>query len=84
MYKTTILEPDKAYKLTRRGTGSSPLPDSMTVFIDKDKGRIVRIEYLDVNEEKVTLVILKESFPTACDDTKFVPHFPDSVETVKM
>jgi outer membrane lipoprotein-sorting protein len=84
LYKTTILVPDTAYKLTRKGTGSSSLPDSMTVFIDKHKGRIVRIEYLDVNEEKVTIVILKESFPASCDETRFAPHFPDSVETVKM
>jgi outer membrane lipoprotein-sorting protein len=83
-FKTTILQPDRVYRLTRKGTGSSPLPDSMTVFIDKNKGRIVRIEYLDVNEEKVTIVILKESFPAACDEARFVPHFPDTVETVKM
>ncbi len=84
LYKTTILESDKVYKLTRREKSAGSLPDSMTVTIDKSKGRIVRIDYFDINDERVSIVLLGESVLKTCDDSKFVPNFPDSVETVKL
>lgn len=84
LYKTTILESDKQYKLTRRGKSAGSLPDSMTVTIDKSKGRIVKIEYFDINEERVSIVLLKESLLEKCDESRFMPNFPDSVETVKL
>jgi outer membrane lipoprotein-sorting protein len=83
-YKTTILVPDQTYKLTRKRTGTSSLPDSMTVFIDHDKGRIAKIEYFDANDERVTIVLSRESFSSDCDEHRFVPQFPDSVQTIKL
>jgi outer membrane lipoprotein-sorting protein len=83
-YETAILTPDKEYKLTRKPGSVGSLPDSLRVTIDKRKGRIARISYFDENDEPVSLVLLQESFPAACDDAQFVPRFPDSVETVKM
>jgi outer membrane lipoprotein-sorting protein len=82
-YKTAILTPDKEYKLTRKQRGESSLPDSLRVTIDKSKGRIARISYYDINDEPVTVVLLQQTLLTTCDDVRFVPHFPDSVETVK-
>jgi outer membrane lipoprotein-sorting protein len=83
-YETAILTPDKEYKLTRKPESVGSLPDSLRVIIDKRKGRIARISYFDENDEPVSLILLQESFPAACDDARFVPRFPDSVETVKL
>jgi outer membrane lipoprotein-sorting protein len=84
-YKSRILKSNREYQLTRLATAKSgAIPDSLKVIVDSKKQRIVRIEYLDANDEKVNIILLEERRDDQCDDRRFVPNFPDSVETVKM
>ncbi len=83
-YTTRCLQPNRRYSLTRRaGTDGGNIPDSMVVTIDDNRRRIARLDYLDVNDEQVSIVLTAQRFGIACDDSIFAPAFPDSAETVK-
>ncbi|MBK7141353.1 MAG: hypothetical protein IPH75_04650 [bacterium] len=83
-FKTRILRPDREYFLVRTGPKGGSIPDSMTVSIDPKQMRITRIAYFDVNDELVTIVLLKESHHAACEERQFEPDFPKSAERVKL
>ncbi len=83
-FKTRILRPDREYFLVRTGPKGSAIPDSMTVTIDPKQMRISRIAYFDINDELVTIVLLKESHHATCAEQEFQPSFPKSADRVKL
>ena len=83
-YKTVIIDPDSRYLLTLRPADAGSLPDSLDVFLDSRARRIEQITYYDINEELNRLVFIEMVPLDTCDTTRFVPDFPDSVETVEL
>ena len=84
-YISRISKPNKEYHLTKRADVSvENIPDSMVVTVDAMRMQITRIDYLDINDEQVSVVILEQDLTKRCDDSLFVPVFPDSAETVKL
>ena len=83
-FKTRILRPDREYFLVRTGPPGNAIPDSMTVTVDPKQMRIARIAYFDVNDELVTIVLLKEMHHATCDESQFAPNFPRSADRVKL
>lgn len=83
-YNSTILVPDSAYRLIRRSETASGLPDSLRVYLTPDHTAIDRLEYFDINEELNRILIRDLALLTACDSSRFVPDFPDSVEFIEL
>lgn len=85
LYTTAFLKPG-VYRLKKKERTSErdEIPDSLTVFLTPNQRRIERLEYLDINDERNTILILKQHIDSVCDDDIFVPDFPDSVERVKL
>lgn len=84
-YVTQRGKGDKEYVLTRKkGAGAANVPDSMSVTIDSTQSRISRIEYLDINDEPVSIELLSQQFERNCADSVFAPAYPDSAETIKL
>jgi outer membrane lipoprotein-sorting protein len=83
-YKTTILQPDSVYSLTRDSSAASGLPDSLTVFMTENLQGIHRMEYYDINGELNRIIIKALTTSEACDTNQFIPSFPDSVEVIEL
>jgi outer membrane lipoprotein-sorting protein len=84
-YTSTCVKPDKEYRLIKRaGSGVANIPDSMVVTVDAGRQRIIRLDYIDINDEQVSVVLLEQDISGKCRDSLFVPDFPDSAETVKL
>jgi outer membrane lipoprotein-sorting protein len=84
-YSTTVIKPDMEYQLTKLSkTGTGNIPDSMKLIIDRKTRKILRLEYLDINDEPVTIIILNEKHDAKCNDSHFLPDFPDSAERIKL
>lgn len=83
-FKTRILKADSEYRLVKKTGRMQNLPDSMHFVINKKTLTIERFEYLDVNDERVRIELLKQSSSETCTEARFVPDFPDSVERVRL
>ncbi|PWB75956.1 hypothetical protein C3F09_01465 [candidate division GN15 bacterium] len=84
-YTTQPVKPNQQYKLTRRaGLTAGNIPDSMLIVLDAGRQHIERIDYVDVNDEPVSIVLTDQKLNIKCDDRTFEPAFPDSAETVKL
>ena len=84
LYETHTIRPGKSYRLLKKPGEKGDIPDSVTVFIAQDTLQLERLEYLDINEERNVIVILKQQTGKDCDDEQFEPAFPDSVERIKL
>ncbi len=83
-YNSTTIEKNLKYSLVRKSGIAGDFPDSLIVTIDSKKNRMKEIEYLDINDELNRIIFLNQEFFETCDDSQFVPVFPDSVEKVKL
>lgn len=83
-YETYPIEPGHRYRLVRKPGMAGDHPDSMIVSIDPASLEMERIEYLDVNDELNRIVFVSQKSETNCDENRFQPAFPDSVERVKL
>jgi len=84
-YVTQRVKANWEYRLTKKvGVSAGNIPDSMLVVIDADRQQIAHIDYLDVNDEQVSVVLIKQRLDSKCDDSVFLRAFPDSAETVKL
>ncbi len=83
-YTTEVLKPDSLYRLVIRPNIEAEIPDSLVVSIDADAEMIDRIEYYDINEELNRFTILKQTIGIKCDEQRFTPVFPDSVEKLRL
>ena len=83
-FTTETVEPDHEYRLVKKDSRYRNLPDSMRVTIDPSEKHLSVVEYLDANEELNRLVITGQQSFLDCDSTRFLPNFPDSVETINL
>jgi outer membrane lipoprotein-sorting protein len=84
-YETRCIEANQKYRLTKKvDVSAGNIPDSMLVIIDTGRQQIDHIDYLDVNDEQVRVVLTEQKLDLECNDSVFVPAFPDSAETVKL
>lgn len=84
LYETHTIRPGKSYRLLKKPGEKSDIPDSVTIFIAPDSLQLERLEYLDINEERNVIVILKQQTGKDCDEKRFKPAFPDSVERIRL
>jgi outer membrane lipoprotein-sorting protein len=83
-FKTRTITSDRAYRLVKISTQMHSLPDSMTVRIDRNSLKILQIEYLDINNESVSIIFKNQTAVSSCDERRFTPSFPDSVQQIRM
>ena len=84
-YVARCIKPNRQYRLVRKAkAGGGNIPDSMLVVVDAGRQQIAHIDYLDVNDEQVSVILIEQELGQKCNDSIFVPAFPDSAETVKL
>jgi len=83
-YTTKVLQSDSLYRLVIKPNIEADIPDSMIVSIDANVQMIDRIEYYDINEELNRFTILRQTIGIECDEQRFTPSFPDSVEKLRL
>ncbi len=84
LFKTQVVRPDLEYRLIKRSRRMPNLPDTINVLIDKDKLRLVSLSYHDINDEPTRIEFQRLTPSNKCDERKFEPDFPDSVQRVKL
>ena len=84
LYETHTIQPGKSYRLLKKPGEKGDIPDSLTIFIAPDSLQLERLEYLDINEERNVIVIRKQQTGDDCDEKRFEPAFPDSVERIRL
>jgi len=85
LYNSSAVKKDREYRLVKKDSVfESNIPDSMLLYMDPEKLVLLEIEYFDVNEELNRIVFLKQETGPACDESRFTPQFPDSVEQIKL
>jgi len=83
-FKTSALQKDFEYSLVRLEKELDNVPDSMRVIIDPAVPSLKEVAYLDINEELNRLVFFNQEIMPICDDQRFIPDFPDTVEIIKL
>jgi len=84
IYETFVREPEGCFRLIRLDSTAGYLPDTMIVWLDEDHRRIARLEFIDINDDRNLLILLRQDLLTACTEYQFAPNFPDSVERVRL
>ncbi len=84
LFITRVVRPDLEYRLIKRSQRMPNLPDTITVMIDKEKLRLVSLSYHDINDEPTRIEFLRLTSSDKCDERRFEPNFPDSVQRVKL
>jgi len=82
-FESTILVPDKRYRLTAKPGVSVDVPASLTLFVSGGK-RIEKIEFIDDNGDSTMLKVVRQETSQGCRKDDFEPDFPDSVERVRL
>ncbi len=83
-YKSHILIPDLEYRLKKKENIIGDFPDSLIIKTDKKSHEMKEISYYDINDELNRIIFLKQSYNSFCEDSLFIPNYPDSVERVKL
>ncbi len=83
-YDSQSLKQKNRYRLVKKKGIEGDMPDSMIITVDEKSPNIKQIEYLDINGDLNRIEILKQESDTTCDNYKFKPHFPDSVERIRI
>ncbi len=83
-YKSFILQPDLLYRLVKKENVNGDFPDSLIVKTDKKSQKITEISFYDINDELNRIVFTSLIYQSLCNDSLFIPNFPDSVERVKL
>jgi len=85
LYDSFAVKKDHEYRLVKKDSiFESNIPDSMLLYMDQEKLVLREIEYFDINEELNRIVFLKQETGSVCDESRFKPQFPDSVEQIKL
>jgi len=66
-----------------RSTDQTMEPDSLEIYF-KETGAITRVEYLDINDNKVIFELIDESFSKPIPDDIFVSNKPEGVEIINI
>lgn len=83
-YKSYILLPDLEYRLLKKEKVIGDFPDSLIVKTDKKSQVIKEISFFDINDELNRIIFISQKYQSLCDDSLFIPNYPDSVERVKL
>ena len=83
-YKSYILHPDLEYRLLKKENIIGDFPDSLIIKTDKKKNEIIEISFYDINEELNRIIFISQRYQPFCNDSLFIPNFPDSVERIKL
>lgn len=83
-YKTSIIKQDLIYKLIKIDSTAEALPDSMTIFLDKDRPQISKIEYFDLNDDLNCIYLTEEFYEDDINENQFKLNLPDSVEIISI
>ncbi len=81
-YQTDIVIAGHQYQLTRIDSARGALPDSMTVFINKDE--LEKIEYYDVNQDLNRIEFEEIEYFESPKEEIFSPSFPASAEVITL
>jgi len=84
LYETYPSMTNLCYRLVKRKPQRQNIPDSMILCIRADTLKLDRIEYYDLNEELNRILFLRQEISAACDDSLFIPIYPDSVEYIRL
>ena len=76
------MEQDYLYKLIKADSSDEALPDSMNIYLEKDRPNILKIEYYDLNNDRNCIYILKEYYEDKIKENLFDINLPDSVEII--
>ncbi len=84
LYTTKTLKKNKIYKLIRidRDDKFSDTPDSMLIYISNNN-RFDSLSFYDINEDLNFIYFINQEISDTCEDSYFIPDFPDSVEKVR-
>ncbi len=83
-YISQPIKKDFIYHLTCRDCKDSPMPDSLTIYLDKSADRINRLEYFDLNGDLNRVYILSEKPAAVVEDSLYHFNLPDSMEVITL
>ncbi len=83
-YDSKALKLKSRFRLVKKESVTGDMPDSMIITVEDKSPNIKLIEYFDVNGDLNRIEILKQESDSVCDDSRFRPNFPDSVEKVRL
>lgn len=82
-YTTRILEPNRQYLLGRLPGAPKSIPDSMHLWLRDRRAELERLTYRDDNGDPVTLEIRRLRTSPACDNRRFIPDLPPTMERIR-
>jgi outer membrane lipoprotein-sorting protein len=83
-YTAKSVKKEKEYCLKRIEKENNSLPDSIEVFLDASRGRLNRLEYLDLNGDVNRVHIIDEMTSDSIDPRRFEMALPDSIEIINI
>jgi outer membrane lipoprotein-sorting protein len=81
-YKTSVIEKDAVYRLMKIDNADESLPDTLMVYLKKTG--LLKIEYLDLNDDLNKIYILQETVSDSLTNEPFKINLPDSVEIITL
>lgn len=85
LYDYDIITAGKKYRLMRRNEVSQEgTPDSLILIIDSARTAVEQIIYFDLNDDRQRIVVLDQKLYEQCNDERFAPAWPDSVEMIRL
>lgn len=82
-YTTRILESNRQYLLTRLTGAPAEVPDTLHVWLKSRGTELERLAYRDANGDPVTIEIRKLRTSPACDNRRFIPDLPPTMERIR-
>lgn len=84
LYITETVKNNKIYLLTRieKDEVLSDTPDSMIIYISNNN-HFDSLSYFDINDDLNFIYFLNQEISDTCDESYFLPEFPDSVEKIR-
>ncbi|MEA2031687.1 MAG: hypothetical protein U9N55_08870 [candidate division Zixibacteria bacterium] len=82
-YHTRVVMRNKQYRLVRKDSLSSDIPDSMTVYVSESSKNIDSLIFFDINDDRNVIYFSSQNLSDTCDEQLFVPSFPDSTDIVR-
>ncbi|MFH2048721.1 MAG: hypothetical protein ABIJ12_04670 [bacterium] len=74
---------NRIYKLTKKTRNdTSDTPDSLIIYLSENKF-FDSLSYYDINEDLNYIYFISQKISDTCDNSLFIPIFPDSVEKVR-
>jgi len=84
LYTTNQIKKNRIYMLSKieKEGEISDIPDSMIMYIS-DNNHFDSLSYYDINEDLNKIYFISQIISDTCDNSLFIPNFPDSAERVR-